>query len=267
MAFVQYMVLYVARKVGLLLGDPIFFIMVLYSMLMYKRQIETIKGKVPARDLMGAMGQDLMIGIFIGILGSFLLAYKGIQFQVDTNILVLIPIAFLLLMIHPRFGCFSYVIPVAFMIEGGMHLLGQVYYQLNYPMLISLVGILHILEGVLVIASGWQHAYSVPLYENKKLVTYKMMRHIWIVPLFFNLLGTSTVVPLYALLAYGDHAKVRSTKAQCLLTGSLILVFGTIFTLLGAYTHLRGLQASGIILLMPALHEFIFIVEEYFNNK
>lgn len=266
MVFVQYMLLYIAKKIGLLLGDPIFFMMVLYSMLMYKRQIEAIKGKVATKDLIGEMGQDLIIGILIGVLGSGLLAYKGIQFQVDTNILVLIPIAFVLLIIHPRLGCFSYVIPVAFVIEGAMRLLGQTYYQLNYPMLINLVGVLHILEGILVMVNGWQNAYNVPLYENKKLVTYKMMRHIWIVPLFFNLLGTSTVVPLYALLAYGDHAKVRSTKEQCLLTGSLILIFGLILTLLGFYIHPQRLQVSGIILLMPALHELIFIVEEYCNQ-
>ncbi|MBC8579618.1 hypothetical protein [Zhenhengia yiwuensis] len=266
-AFVQYAILYMARKMGLILGDPIFFIMVLYSIVVYKRQIEKIKGKIPFKYLVGAIGQDLIVGIFIGIIGSCLLSYKGINFEVDTNILVLIPIAFLLIMIHPRFGCFSYVIPVAFMIEGGMRIIGGIFYQLNYPMLVSLVGILHILEGLLVIASGWHHAYSVPIYENKKLVTYKMMRHIWIVPLFFNLLGTSTVVPLYALLAYGDHAKVRSTKAQSFLTGCLILTFGLILTLLGYYIHPKGLQASGIILLMPVLHELIFMVEEYCNKN
>ena len=68
MAFVQYMILYIAKKIGLLLGDPIFFMMVLYSMLMYKRQIEAIKGKVPTKDLISAMGQDLIIGILIGVL-------------------------------------------------------------------------------------------------------------------------------------------------------------------------------------------------------
>ena len=94
MAFVQYAILYMARKMGLILGDPIFFIMVLYSVVVYKRQIEKIKGKIPFKYLAGAIGQDLIVGIFIGIIGSCLLSYKGINFEVDTNILVLIPIAF-----------------------------------------------------------------------------------------------------------------------------------------------------------------------------
>lgn len=266
-AFVQYSVLYMAKKMGLILGDPIFLIMVLYSIFMYKRQIENIKGKVPFKYLLAGIGQDLIIGTLIGIVVSLFLSYIGLNFEVDMNILILIPIAFLLMIIHPRFGCFSYVVPVAFIIEGGMRLVNQSFYQLNYEMLINLVGILHIIEGLLVMASGWHHAYSVPIYEHKKLVTYKMMRHIWIVPLFFTLSSTHTTVPLYALLAYGDHAKVRSPKAQSFLTGCLILLFGLILTLLGCYTHPKGLQISGMILLMPVLHEFIFMIEEYCNKK
>lgn len=266
-AFVQYGILYMAKQMGLILRDPIFLVMVIYSVCVYKRQIENIRGKLPFKYLLSAIGQDLVIGILIGAVTSLLLSYKGIYFEVDMNILILIPIAFILMLIHPRLGCFSYVIPIAFIIEGGMRLMNKPLYALNYDMLINLVGILHIIEGLLVIASGWQHAYSVPIYEDKKLVTYKMMRHIWIVPLFFNLSQTQTVVPLYALLAYGDHAKVRSAQAQSLLTGCLILLFGLTLTLLACYTHPKGLQISGIILLMPVLHELIFMVEEYCNKK
>lgn len=265
-AFVQYGILYMAKNMGLILGDPIFFIMVLYSIVMYKRQIESVQGKVAFKSLLKAVLQDTLIGATVGLIISMMLSYFNLTLHVDTNILILIPIAILLIMIHPRFGCFSYAIPIAFMIEGVFNLFHVTLYTLDYKMLINLVGILHIIEGILVIGFGAHHVRSVPVYENKKLVTYKMMRHIWIVPLFFTLSKEQAILPLYAILAYGDHAKVRSPRAQSLLTGLLILLFGLILFVLGKYTYPNGLQVSGIILLMPVLHEMIFVVEEYCNK-
>lgn len=266
-AFVQYGMLYMAKDMGLILRDPIFFIMVLYSITMYKRQIEKVQGKIEPKELLKNALIDTVIGVIAGLFISMILSYLGISFYVDTNILILIPIAIILIMIHPRFGCFSYVIPIAFIIEGLCGLFNLKFYALDYRMLIYLVGILHIIEGFLVVGFGAHHAQSVPIYENKKLVTYKMMRHIWVVPLFFTVSKDQLMLPLYAILAYGDHAKVRSAKAQSLLTGLLILLFGLILFVLGKYAHPTGLQVGGIILLMPVLHEMIFIVEEYCNKK
>lgn len=266
-AFVQYGILYMAKGMGLILRDPIFFIMVLYSITMYKRQIESVQGRVAFKTLFKNALFDIVIGVIVGLLISMVLSYLGLSFYVDTNILILIPVAILLIMIHPRFGCFSYVVPIAFLIEGLGNLFNLRCYTLDYRMLIYLVGILHIIEGFLVIGFGAQHAQSVPVYENKRLVTYKMMRHIWIVPLFFTLSHEQAVLPLYALLAYGDHAKVRSARQQSLLTGLLILLFGLILFVLGRYIHPSGLQVGGIILLIPVLHEMIFVVEEYCNKK
>lgn len=265
-AFVQYGILYMAKNMGLILGDPIFFIMVLYSMVMYKRQVESVEGKIETKVLVKALLQDTLIGVTIGLLMSMLLSYFNLTVQVSPNILILIPIAILLIMIHPRFGCFSYAIPIAFLMEGILNLLNTNLYTLDYKMLINLVGVLHIIEGLLVIGFGASYARDVPIYENKRLVTYKIMRHIWIVPLFFTLSQEQAILPLYAILAYGDHAKVRSPREQSRITGLLILLFGLILFVLGKYAHPNGLQVSGIILLMPVLHEMIFVVEEYCNK-
>lgn len=265
-AFVQYMLLYIVENMGLILFDPIFFLILIYSVMVYKRQLDQIEGPQQLRNVLFKMLPDIGIGITIGVCTSGVLAYLGIYFHVNMNILLLIPIAVILMFISPKWGCFSYVVPVAYMVEGLSKLFNIRLYSLDYEMLIYLVGVLHMVEGILVIVGGHINAKMTPIYKDHKLTHCHIMHHIWTVPLIFIVEPGGMALPLYALLAYGDEAKVRTPKQQTLLTGCLILAFGSIIFVLAACIQASLLQTGGVILLMPILHEFIFVVESFMNK-
>lgn len=265
--FVQYLILYIVESMGLIICDPIFFLMAIYSVMVYKRQIEQVQGPQKLLEMIARALPDMILGILLGITTSGILAYLGINFYVSLNILVLIPIAILLMLIHPKWGCFSYVIPVAFMIEGLSKLFNHPLFTLDYEMLIYLVGVLHIIEGLLVLICGYKHAKPAPFYEEHRLTYHQVLQHMWIIPFMVISTPQGIPMPLYAVLAYGDEARVRSPKEQSMLTGTLILGFGALIFLLAHAMHLGHIQAGGLILIMPVLHELIFIVEIYMNKK
>lgn len=267
-SFVQYMILYLVRNMGLILFDPIFFLILIYSIVMYKRQEDKLQGIQSFNAIVPIVVTDMAIGIMIGLCTSGVLNYFHITLKVNMNILLLIPIAIVLMLQSPKWGCFAYVVPVAYIIEGIGQLLHINLPNLDYEMLIYLVGILHIIEGILVILNGHQNATPIPIYSHNKLTFIYVMHHIWIVPLIFVMnTNISTALPLYALLAYGDEASVHTPKEQATLTGLLILLFGSLTFLLAMCIERNLLQVSGGILLMPVLHELIFVTEVFMNER
>lgn len=266
-SFVQYMILYIVKNMGLILFDPIFFLILIYSTMMYKRQRDQIQGTQKLKDILPIILTDIAIGIAIGLSMSGILAYFQITFKVRMNILLLIPIAIVLMLKSPKWGCFSYVVPVAYMIEGLSKLFNVGLFDLDYEMLMYLVGVLHIVEGLLVILNGHIDAVVIPTYNEKKITFVYVMHHIWIVPLIFIVNSSGGIaLPLYALLAYADEARVRTPKQQALLTGCLILTFGSMVFLLATYIDKGILQIGGGILIMPVLHELIFVIENFMNK-
>lgn len=267
-SFVQYMILYIVKNMGLILFDPIFFLILIYSIMIYKRQRDQIEGPQKLKDILPIILVDIGIGIAIGLCTSGILAYFQITFKVNMNILLLIPIAVLLMLKSPKWGCFSYVVPVAYIIEGLSKLFNVRLFSLDYEMLMYLVGVLHIVEGALVILNGHINAGAIPIYDGNKLTFVYVMHHIWVVPLIFVVHSSGTMaLPLYALLAYGDEARVRIPKLQALLTGCLILTFGSIIFFLAASIDRGILQVGGGILMMPVFHELIFVIENFMNKK
>lgn len=265
--FVQYLILYIVESMGLIIHDPIFFLIMIYSIMMYKRQIEEVEGPQTLIQVTKKVVPDIVISMILGIITSGILSYVGINFYVHFNILVLIPIAILLMLIHPKWGCFSYVIPVAFMIEGLSKLFDHPLFTLDYEMLIYLVGVLHIIEGLLVLICGYKNAKPTPFYEDNRLTYHKVLQHLWLIPFIVISTPQGVPMPLYAILAYGDEARVRSPRKQSMLTGMLILGFGAFIFILAHAMHLGYIQAGGLILIMPVLHELIFVTETYMNKK
>ncbi|MEG0320277.1 MAG: hypothetical protein RR448_00705 [Niameybacter sp.] len=234
---------------------------------MYKRQMDQIQRYNSFKSFIFQTLPDILIGLGIGLVASGVLAYWGINFEVDINIVVLIPIAILLMLIGTKWGCFSYVVPISFMIEGLSKLFHYSLFTLDYEMLIYLVGVLHIIEGTLVLLRGYQHAKPFPVYRQNKLTYTKVMNHIWMIPFVVTIIPQFIPIPLYAVLAYGDEARVRTPRKQACLTGGLILVFGVIIFILAHFMRLGWIQTGGVILLMPVLHEMIFVIEGHMNKK
>ena len=103
----------------------------------------------------------------------------------DLGILYLWVLAVLLMLINPRFLCFSYA--------GGLLALFSLftgYPKLNIPALMGLVAVLHLVESALILASG--HSGSLPVYVRNRfgrVVGAFNLQKFWPVPLAIIAIG------------------------------------------------------------------------------
>lgn len=99
-------------------------------------------------------------GLIGGLAGSFLMVLVGINLM-DVGIAWLWPLAIFLMLIHPRFLCFSYA--------GGLISLSSLIFgipRIDVPQLMALVALLHMIEAILIYISG--HMGAAPVYIRNK---------------------------------------------------------------------------------------------------
>lgn len=141
-------------------------------------------GENRRRDFFGAFSA-VVLGMAGGWLGSLIMGFAGLTIN-ELNIPALWIVALILMMIHPRFVCFSY---------GGslLILLSLVlgWPKINGPALLALIGGLHLIESLLIFISGEKGAQ--PLWmqhpKTKEWVIGFRMEHFWPIPLLLFAAG------------------------------------------------------------------------------
>jgi len=180
------------------LFTPIFWI-VLFLILMQYRRVAAMEVKFYGRPL-NKIGRQMLISIGLGLPGGLLagviLLFLGLSLE-QIGLYFVWPVALLLLLINPRYLCFSYaggIVAVA--VLAFRHLIlplapGLAAYsvlesllQIHIPALLVLIGLLHLVEAVLIYLGG--HLGSSPLYlkrENGVVVGAFSLQRFWPLPL------------------------------------------------------------------------------------
>ena len=146
--------------------------------IMRKRMFGLVRG-TPLQDTVNSLGY----GLFGGLLASGIFIIIGISLS-DTGILYLWFTAIILMLVHPRFLCFSYAAGLISM----LHLLFGVP-KIDIPALMALVAVLHFVEAVLIRFHGYQTASPIYIkHANGEVVGGFSMQCFWPLP-FVALLG------------------------------------------------------------------------------
>ncbi len=161
------------------LGQPFFWLVVVLVWFQYQRMLRTKEALFGFRDSpLRVVGAALGYGIAGGLVGSFLMVLFGISLNgLAIGYLWLVAVALMLL--SPRFLCFSYA--------GGLLALFSLatgYPRVNIPALMGLVAILHLVESVLILTSG--HFDPLPVYVRNRfgrVVGAFNLQKFWPIPL------------------------------------------------------------------------------------
>jgi hypothetical protein len=160
--------------------SPLFWIIVVIIYFQYRRinqQKELmfgIKEQDGWRHALLATGH----GVIGGLVGSGLIVFMGVSLS-GIGIQFLWLLAITLMLVSPRFICFAYA--------GGIISLSSIifgYPQVDIPMLMGLVAILHMVESVLILVSG--HMGALPLYtklDDGRMVGGFNLQKFWPIPL------------------------------------------------------------------------------------
>ncbi len=134
------------------------------------------------QEMLGVFGA-MTLGLAGGWLGSLILSFSGITLN-EMGITYLWIMAILLMFVHARFICFAY--------GGGLLILCSLligWPAINGPILLALIGVLHLVESVLITCGGPAGALPVWVQHPRTrewLVGYRM-EHFWPLPLLLFL--------------------------------------------------------------------------------
>jgi hypothetical protein len=239
---------------------------------------------------------QIVMGIFGGILASLILTYLGVMFDEKSGIELIFMISIVLMFVSPRFICFSY----SGAILGFISLILNDFYvyftgkaspvaafNIDITALMTLVGVLHIVEGMLIMLDGSRG--SIPVFTNRddRIIGGFALKRYWPIPIVILFILNSGVVaggesvntpnwwplinlpysaeflmtavvtsfPLYGVLGYSSVTFTRDKNEKALLSGVFVLIYGVILSI-AAQTAVYGLVFKiFVIILSPLAHE------------
>ncbi len=177
---------------------PIFWIVLFLVYLQYRRQAATEK-KLFGRSI-NPVGKQMLMSIGLGLIGGFVasvvLVLLGLSLD-QIGLYFIWPVALFLLLINPRYLCFSYAGGiVAAMNLITFYILAPLFpgikdfivveylLRIHIPALLVLIGLLHLIEAILIYIGG--HRGSSPIYLKKndgEVVGAFSLNRFWPLPL------------------------------------------------------------------------------------
>lgn len=175
------LILYTLRTVAYAIIEPMHILMLVVLGIMFylKNKRITIMQKMTIGESINSPLEltlsQISLGIIGGVIVSLMMSSLGIIFNENSGIEIMFMISILLLFIKKRFICFSYSGAVLGMISILSGILSNItdtesYINVNILSLMTFVGIMHVVEGVLVIFDGGRGAIPVFSNRNDKIV-------------------------------------------------------------------------------------------------
>lgn len=249
---------------------------------------------------------QIVIGIVVGIVGTIIISYLGLIFE-STSIYLLFIMSMVLMVWNPRFICFSYSGAILGLISliievssKSMDVSQFVFLKVDIVTLMSLVGILHIIEGLLVIIDG--KTGCIPVFTNRgnRIIGGFAFKRYWPLPLSLFIIMTNSdvttisqqiqlpnwwpvlantipldilskaiisLVPFYAIIGYSGVTFTKTKKEKILFSGVSILTYGCIVLLLSQIGALLNVFKYMLIILVPVLHELMLKLQKNIELK
>lgn len=249
-----------------------------------KRQLYGVAGKA-----YGGIVQDVLkataLGFGGGVLGSILMVLGGVSVN-NIGISYLWFVALVLFLVNPRYLCFSYaggLLSISYLLTG--------FPRIEVPQLMGLVAILHLVESLLILASG--HLGALPVYarQGDKTVGGFNLQRFWPIPLVvmyvipvasLQSFGNSVIpmpdwwplirspleaesdvlyslVPVVAALGYGDLALTDTPEGKSRWSAERLAVYSLLLLLLSILASHWSWLAWAAALFGPLGHEYLII--------
>ncbi len=177
---------------------PIFWIVLFLVYLQYRRQA-SMEEKLYGRSI-NPVGKQMLMSVGLGLVGGFgasaILVFMGLSLE-QIGLYFIWPVALLLLLVNPRYLCFSYaggivavmvlLVRYAFLplFPGlGENVVIESLMRIHIPALLVLIGLLHLAEALLIYLGG--HWGSSPIYlkrDNGEVVGAFSLQRFWPLPL------------------------------------------------------------------------------------
>lgn len=248
---------------------------------------------------------QIVLGILAGAIGSIILTILGITFSENSGIEFVFMASILLMFYRPRFVCFSYSSAVlgalSIIITLISKFVGQKsFLSINILSLISFVGVIHIIEGLLVMIDGSRGAVPVFTKKEDNIIGGFSLNRYWALPIAVIIIfggqgslissvaintptwwplinRTETVailssavissIPFYGMVGYSSVTFTKEKKKKALYSGIGIFIYGTSLLVVAQLANLGVVGQILVIIYTPLAHEFMLKHQRDKENK
>ena len=250
---------------------------------------------------------QIVIGIFAGTLASVIMSYLGITFNNNSSVELIFLASIVFMFFNPRFICFSYsgaligfISILLNIVSMHFNMSGLDFLKIDIVSLMSMVAILHFVEGILVVIDGKKG--SIPVFTNKsgRIVGGFALQRYWLIPIaiFFilqskpdtasyvqlytpnwwpilknqitnvNLLKTAvlTLMPFYVVIGYSSVTFTRNVKEKTFMSGMFIIVYSVLLFVLAQFANINLFLKLFVIVFAPLAHEGMIFIQRYIET-
>lgn len=245
---------------------------------------------------------QILLGMLAGVLGSVLLSCFGVVFKDDSAIFLLFVISIFLMLMKSRFVCFSYSgallgiasLTIGSMMSEGIDVSYLSTFQVDVNMLISLIAILHIVEGVLVLLDGKSGVIPVFTNRNNKIIGGFAFKRYWLLPvaMLFMLNNQNFIYSpqmsvsqiwsfirgnslqllkdsalgfgaFYGILGYSTYTFTKTKNEKIVSSGMGIISYGAVLLVLSLLLKNNIVEQFLLCILTPIMHEIMLRFQMY----
>jgi hypothetical protein len=298
------------RAVAAAIVDPSnAFIIIMISLIFYNKnkKVATMQKMIMGDNLDSPFEltiSQVVIGIIAGAVASLMFTFSGLVFEETSNIYLLFMVSLFFMAFKPRFICFSYsgaVLGLASLLFKYAAIILDMpqldFINIDILTLMTLVGILHIIEGSLVMIDGSKGAIPVFTNRDNKIIGGFALKRYWAMPISLLILlsvSTSEVVSiqnvlnpewmrlikgdiagkiiknsviasiaLYGVIAYSSVTFTKSKKKKTFVSGVLIISYGVMLSAVSQLAVFGPAYQFFILIFAAVVHEAMLQFEKH----
>lgn len=290
-----------------IVSPPLAFILVILTIVFYfkNKKIQSMHSIIVGGKSESALELTLsqfVVGIVGGTIGSIILTELGVIFCYESGIQLLFFVSILLMFIKPKYICFSYSAGILGIITILIEVFSSVLpktinkelFEIDIIYLLLFVGILHIVEGILVMLDGSRGAIPVIKESENRIIGGYTFKRYWLLPIamiFINIIsgmdnsvefsidapnwwqwfygtilvaitGTIAIMPFYAVIGYSSVTFTKSKRKKALVSGCYIFFYGICVVIVSQVAKLGVLGQLFAVIFTPVAHEFMLRIQK-----
>lgn len=258
---------------------------------------------------------QITIGVIAGIVSSIILSYLGVVFDENSAISLIFLISIILMFFKPKYICFSYSGAVLGLISVILSQLSKIFngtiidisgtkfnlakldfVKIDIVALMTLIGVLHLIEGILVMFNG--KAGAIPVFASKdgEIVGGFAFRRYWILPitLMFMLnspnlfekvvkmdipnnwplinssLSNSIIktafihfTVVFGGIGYNSVTFTKGKEEKTFISGIAIMIYGILLALVAQLANINIITKILVLIFAPLGHEAMLKISKY----
>lgn len=210
---------------------------------------------------------QILMGVLLGLGFSLFMIYFDLTIPLTLQLLAIPAASLICGKIDRRLTCLAYCIPVIYFLSIFSRRIEHVLWiPLPYAKLIILVGILHMLEGMMTSMSCQYDHQPKIYYQQDHLIggchTYKK----WFIPLFL-LEFKSFYIPVLAILIYANDTFLTCVIRKTAYIGIFIFIYGLIVAGIGYLSLTSDFPLELAMVSMYIFHEILSNINTWLENK